>query len=149
HFAHQQGIVHRDIKPANILLAAGQAIHPDSSKAPPLEADGEAPADPVSLERLTYIPKLTDFGLAKRMDGPADSTRTGEMVGTPSYMAPEQARGRGRSVGPATDVYSLGAVLYEMLTGRPPFKGATGLDTVLQVLHEEPIRPARLRPDLP
>src|SRR5262249_53228594 len=98
---------------------------------------------------FTSSPKITDFGLAKRLDGAGDTTRTGELVGTPSYMAPEQARERGRPIGPAAGVYSLGTVLYELLPGRPPFKGATGLDTVLQVLHEEPIRPTRLRPDLP
>jgi WD40 repeat protein len=95
------------------------------------------------------IPKITDFGLAKRLDEQGNSTISGEVVGTPSYMAPEQAAGRPRRVGPHTDVYALGAILYEMLTGQPPFKGATALDTVLQVLHEEPERPSRLRPEVP
>jgi hypothetical protein len=117
HAAHQAGVVHRDLKPANVLLTA----------------DG--------------TPKVTDFGLAKRLDMPGP-TRTGAVMGTPSYMAPEQAGGR-KDVGPAADVWALGALLYELLTGRPPFKAATDLDTVLQVLGEEPVAVRRLQPKVP
>jgi WD40 repeat protein/tRNA A-37 threonylcarbamoyl transferase component Bud32 len=119
HAAHQQGIIHRDLKPANVLLAE----------------DG--------------TPKITDFGLAKQMGTQHGQTQTGAVLGTPSYMAPEQAGGRHREVGPAADVYALGAILYELLTGRPPFRAATPLDTILQVVSEEPVPPRRLVPKLP
>ena len=119
HAAHQQGVIHRDLKPANILLTPG----------------GTA--------------KITDFGLAKRVDVVGVPTQSGEIVGTPSYMAPEQARGDRQSVGPASDVYALGAILYELLTGRPPFRAVTPLDTLLQVLHDEPVPPRRLQPKVP
>ena len=101
------------------------------------------------------IPKIADFGVAKRADRDLDTqlnsalTVTGDLLGTPSYMAPEQAAPIGQSVGPAADIYSLGAILYELLTGRPPFKGATPLDTVLQVLHNEPVSVADLQPNVP
>jgi hypothetical protein len=93
-------------------------------------------------------PKVTDFGLAKKL-GEAGQTASGAVVGTPSYMAPEQAGGQGKEVGPAADVYALGALLYECLTGRPPFKAATALDTLLQVVAEEPVPPSRLQPATP
>ncbi len=141
HFAHERGVVHRDLKPANILLAVASAQWPVASNDSALLATDHWP--------LATVPKIADFGLAKRIDSPANSMETSEMVGTPSYMAPEQAAGRGQPVGPGADIYALGAILYEMLTGRPPFKGPTALDTVLQVLHEEPVRPGGLRPKLP
>jgi WD40 repeat protein len=107
------------------------------------------------------VPKITDFGLAKRFDpesvasddsertAPIAHTRTGAVVGTPSYLAPEQAAGKNRTVGPHTDVYSLGAILYELLTGRPPFRGETALDTVLQVMSDDPVPPSKLRAKMP
>jgi serine/threonine protein kinase len=122
-YAHQQGVIHRDLKPGNVLV----------------EADG--------------TPKISDFGLAKRLDatGPSDGasqTRTGVILGSPSYLAPEQAGGSPQQMGPATDVYALGAILYELLTGRPPFKGVTLLDTLEQVRSAEPLSPRRCSPKL-
>jgi tetratricopeptide (TPR) repeat protein len=122
--AHEHGVVHRDLKPGNVLVTA------------------------------YGTPKVTDFGLAKRVGGepelstPGQQTQTGAIVGTPSYMAPEQAGGKSAEVGPAVDVYALGAMLYELLTGRPPFRAETPLDTLMQVVSEEPVPPSRLHPKL-
>jgi serine/threonine-protein kinase len=117
--AHRRGIVHRDLKPANVLLTT----------------DG--------------TPKISDFGLAKRMDDPAGLTSSGAVLGTPGYMAPEQAAGEAREVGPAADIHALGAILYELLTGRPPFRAATPLETVQQVISEEATPPRLLVPRIP
>ncbi|MGE3808530.1 MAG: protein kinase, partial [Gemmataceae bacterium] len=119
HVAHERGIVHRDLKPANILVTR----------------DG--------------VPKITDFGLAKNLEEDFGETRSGQVMGTPSYMSPEQASGQIDRIGPATDVYALGAILYEMLSGRPPFKGTTLLDLLSQVRNEEPIAPRRVQPKVP
>ncbi|HWE40656.1 MAG TPA: serine/threonine-protein kinase [Isosphaeraceae bacterium] len=119
HHAHQRGVLHRDLKPANILL----------------DEDGQ--------------PHVTDFGLAKRLEADGGATQSGTIVGTPSYMAPEQAGGTRGRLSAAADVYSLGAILYELVTGRPPFKAGTAVETVMQVLEREPTPPGRIHPGLP
>jgi WD40 repeat protein len=136
--AHEAGVVHRDLKPANVLLAAGEAGSSGSSS---------GVSGPLT-QALGAVPKITDFGLAKRLGAESGQTRTGAIVGTPSYMAPEQAEGK-KDVGPPADVYALGAILYECLTGRPPFKAAAPLDTVLQVISDEPAPPRGLNPLVP
>lgn len=118
HAAHLRGIVHRDLKPANILLSK----------------DG--------------IPKITDFGIAKRLDA-ADQTQVGKILGTPAYMAPEQAMGRVDRVGAGTDIYALGAILYDVLTGRPPFEAENTMDTLIQAIAREPVPPRTLQPNIP
>jgi WD40 repeat protein/predicted Ser/Thr protein kinase len=119
HYAHQHGVIHRDLKPANILIGR----------------DGQS--------------RVTDFGLAKRTEGDSNLTGTGQILGTPSYMPPEQAAGQTDRIGPRSDVYSLGAVLYCLLTGRPPFQAASPIDTVMQVLDRDPVAPRQLNSRVP
>jgi tetratricopeptide (TPR) repeat protein len=138
--AHQRGVVHRDLKPANILLQPKSEIRNPKS---------ETVASDLGFRMSDFDPKIADFGLAKQLDADAGQTGTGAIVGTPSYMAPEQAAGMSRQVGPTTDVYALGAILYETLTGRPPFRGATVLETLEQVRAQEPVPPSRLQPKTP
>jgi serine/threonine-protein kinase len=141
--AHEHGVIHRDLKPANVLLRAD----PENGDATPKTRV----ASPFSGSALsaTGLPKITDFGLAKRLQQDSSQTKSGMLMGTPSYMAPEQARGEVHEIGPLADVYSLGAMLYELLTGRPPFQAATVMDTVVQVTSIEPMAPTRLVPKLP
>jgi tetratricopeptide (TPR) repeat protein/tRNA A-37 threonylcarbamoyl transferase component Bud32 len=132
--AHQHGIVHRDLKPANVLLAFSR------------EPRASAPALARGSRLNGGVPKITDFGLAKRLDVDSGQTRSGDILGTPSYMAPEQAAGKSKAIGPAADIYALGAILYQALTARPPFQGPSVLDTLRQVLSAEPVTPSRLQP---
>jgi WD40 repeat protein len=133
-YAHERGIIHRDLKPGNVLMQRNPKSTPGG--------------DPMA----SLIPKVTDFGLAKLLDhcegGPHAPTVAGTLFGTPEYMSPEQA-GEGPVVGPASDIYALGVMLYELLTGRVPFQGADALDTLLQVRLHEPVTPSRLRSQLP
>jgi serine/threonine protein kinase len=119
HYAHSRGVIHRDLKPSNVLV--------DSAGRP----------------------RITDFGLAHPLDTDSRATVQGSVVGTPAYMPPEQASGEGTRIGPASDVYSLGAILYELLTGLPPFRGATQLETVRMVLEERPAAPRKLNDEVP
>src|SRR5205085_10716904 len=105
------------------------------------------PSAPSAPSAVNLIPKISDFGLARRVEGSEGLTVTGAILGTPSYMAPEQAAGS-RDVGPLADVYALGAILYRLVTGRPPFQAATPLETLRQVASTEPVPPRRLQPNL-
>jgi serine/threonine-protein kinase len=142
-YLHSQGIVHRDLKPANVLLERRNAELGMRNE------EQKASSDSAFRIPNSALAKITDFGVAKILEEDSHATRTGMVVGTPGYMAPEQARGESRSVGPAADVYSLGAILYEMLTGQPPFVGDTPLVVLLQVMSDEPLPPRRLNPKIP
>jgi serine/threonine protein kinase len=134
-YMHGRGVLHRDIKPGNVLLLSG-------------ECSQHAPRDGTTHD-APLTPKLTDSGLAKLTDGTRYQTQTGLVIGTPAYMSPEQAAGHVRDLGPATDVYALGVLLYELLTGRRPLQAETSVEVLRQVLHDEPVPPGRVRRDLP
>jgi WD40 repeat protein len=137
---HEQGVVHRDLKPANVLLASGACQRPEGT-----------PQTPGGLHPpLAGVPKITDFGLAclyEEYDG--GLTRTGQLLGTPGYMAPEQVDGRRQRVGPAADIHALGIILYECLTGRSPYKGASLHETLTLICGQEAVHIRQLRPDVP
>ena len=139
-FAHGKGVIHRDLKPANVMLTL-----PRSSETGQSSTISAAPL----VETLYGVPKIADFGLAKRLEEDGGQTRSGTILGTPSYMAPEQAEGKSKEVGPLADQYALGALLYEMLTGRPPFRGESVWDTLEQVRTQEPVPPSQLQPKVP
>jgi WD40 repeat protein/serine/threonine protein kinase len=141
HYAHLHGIVHRDLKPANILLAMQRAEGRGQKGKPDL--------DSCLLPFAHCLPKIADFSIAKQLASETGATQEGDVLGTPCYMAPEQASGRVENIGPATDVYSLGVILYQMLTGRVPLQGPTTLDTLLLVRGEDPLPPRRLQPRIP
>jgi WD40 repeat protein len=151
HYAHEQGIVHRDLKPANILLSGDwRGVKRESGVSETsLVARKASPAMPAALadsHSPLPTPKIADFGLAKRLEEDISHTRSGVILGTASYMAPEQAAGMPSATGPAADIYSLGAILYELLTGRPPFQGSTTLSILEQVKNNDPVAPSRLQP---
>lgn len=141
-YAHQQGVIHRDLKPANILLSGGPEM-------PPEAGPGNGTGLPASSRLADRIPKIADFGLAKRFREDPSQTTTGTLLGTPTYMSPEQASARNRDVGPASDQYTLGAILYEMLIGRPPVQGVTMVETLALVGTQEPVPPRQLQPSIP
>jgi serine/threonine protein kinase/Tfp pilus assembly protein PilF len=154
HHAHTQGIVHRDLKPGNILLKQNSK---SDTQNPKRSSSSNSDSEPVSsavsefsFQLSDYSPKITDFGLAKLVvGGGVDQTKTGSVMGTAAYMAPEQAGGKGKEATASVDIYALGVILYELLAGHTPFRGATTLDTLQQVLFQEPVPPRRLQPKVP
>ncbi len=142
HHAHQRGIVHRDLKPANILIADCRSQIAD------LKTELPSPKS-ATCDLQSAIPKISDFGLAKLVIGGIAQTASGAILGTPGYMAPEQAAGASDPVGPAADIHALGAILYELLTGRPPFQAPGLLETLEQLRTQEPVSPRRLIAAIP
>jgi serine/threonine-protein kinase len=168
--AHESGIVHRDLKPGNILLSGEWRVGSGECKTQTQEehsklsgtqavakGGGTGISTTVSASRSQLstpdsplaTPKISDFGLAKRLDDQSGRTQSGSILGTPSYMAPEQAEGKVKEIGPLVDIYALGAILYELLTGRVPFRGESVWDTLQQVRTQEPVAPTELQPRVP
>jgi serine/threonine protein kinase len=143
-FVHEHGLIHRDLKPGNILLQRKSEI-----RNPKSEQETGEPISDFGFRISDFEPKLADFGLAKRLDQDQGLTRSQAVLGTASYMAPEQAAGDRQALGPAADIYALGAILYEVLTGRPPFRAETYELTIHRVLSEEPPPPTQLHPEVP
>lgn len=152
-YAHRRGIVHRDLKPGNILLEKVDSRQNTVDRSP-TKTDGSS-QDRSSIHAgycllsTVYFPKITDFGLAKRLDEKDSHTRTGDILGTPSYMAPEQAAGKSKEIGPPADIYALGAILYELMCGVPPFEGQNTWDTVSKVINQDPVPPSRRKTQVP
>jgi len=146
-FAHEQGVIHRDLKPANVLLKES----PESRDKSPEQQDRRKPSSSSGSRHSTLDcqPMVTDFGLAKKVEGDSGLTATGQILGTPGYMPPEQAAGKIDEVTETADVYSLGAILYNLLTARPPFQADNPLDTLMQVLEQEPVSPHQLNSKVP
>jgi serine/threonine protein kinase/WD40 repeat protein len=145
HAVHQCGIVHRDLKPANVLLQTTE--HTEDTEKRQKDPSSSSVSSVCSV--VSCCPKITDFGIARDRAAARRLTEAGAVMGTPGYMAPEQVDHAPGAVGPGADVYALGSILYEMLTGRPPFDGETPLETIAQLVNQEPLSPARLRPRLP
>jgi serine/threonine protein kinase len=145
HYAHLKGIIHRDLKPHNILLHRDDALSGASDAGSKTANGGPAALSGSDLP----TPRLTDFGLARAVEAEEGLTVSGQVMGTPSYMPPEQASGQLKLIGVRSDVYGLGAVFYFLLTGRPPFQSASPHETVRQVREQAPIAPRRLNPDVP
>jgi serine/threonine protein kinase len=146
-YAHQQGVVHRDLKPGNVLLDSPTATHSSKTQATTHAINATPNSD--TVERLVPWPKVTDFGIAKQMDSLSQLTQTGTLLGTPAYMAPEQTTGNSADITASCDIYAMGAILYELLTGRAPFMAENMMDTILMVQQSEPIPPSRSQPNLP
>jgi serine/threonine protein kinase len=166
HYAHTKGIIHRDLKPANILIVNDAVKSLPSTKSggdktslgtgtgtgqhAALKVTGTGQHAALKTASSGLTPKITDFGLAKQLDDDADhATRTGAVMGTPNYMAPEQAEGNTIKVNHLSDVYSLGATLYELITGRPPFQGPSVMSVLSLVRSADPVNPSRLQPGIP
>ncbi|HJZ93536.1 MAG TPA: serine/threonine-protein kinase, partial [Gemmataceae bacterium] len=145
HFAHERGIIHRDLKPSNILL------EPRGPEARRKDWVGEAPVPTAPTEPAALVeqPKIADFGLAKQLNQTLGLTQSGMALGTPQYMAPEQAHGRSDQIGPGADIHALGAILYELLVGYPPFHGGSPLETMEQVVNKKPVAPSHMRTGIP
>ena len=137
-YAHDKGVIHRDLKPANVLLQKDEGGR--------RKAEESSSSSSFIPHPSSFLPRITDFGLAKKVGGEDHLTTSGQVLGTPSYMPPEQAAGKVDEVGPASDVYALGEILYALLTGRPPFQAANPLDTLMQVLERDPVPPRTLNP---
>ncbi|HEV2945950.1 MAG TPA: serine/threonine-protein kinase, partial [Gemmataceae bacterium] len=143
-YCHQRGIIHRDLKPSNILLQRKSEIRVPKSENPP-----GPPAPELGVPISEFDPKISDFGLAKVLESDPGLTKSGMVMGTPSYMAPEQTQGRTRDIGTHTDIYALGTILYEMLTGRPPFQAENVIETMEMVGSCEPAPPSRVHAKVP
>ncbi len=150
-YCHQRGVIHRDLKPSNILLQKKSEMQNPKSEIrnPKFEAVGGDSTPDFEIRISDFDPKISDFGLAKLLESDPGLTKSGMVMGTPSYMAPEQTQGRMRDVGTHTDIYALGTILYEMLTGRPPFRAESVLETMEMVGSYEPVPPSRIYSKVP